>query len=144
MFANLNLGNVRTSHLDVNKSGTMKLTADDSTGTGAGWNVSVLPVRFVYTGTNGGTDIPANRFNLDKAWAPAATAGQTADRDQRPDGAGREPARYAGQARKVTTANANFGQGTYGQDLDVTLTVPADSRVGTYTSTITVNVVAGP
>ena len=40
--------------------GTMVLTADDSTGSGAGWNVTIVSSDFIWVGTaNGGFDIPA-------------------------------------------------------------------------------------
>ena len=43
----------------------MLLTADDSTGSGAGWNVTIQSSDFVWVGTaNGGTDIPASKFAL--------------------------------------------------------------------------------
>jgi hypothetical protein len=143
-IANLNLGNVRTSHIAVNKSGTMKLTADDSTGTGFGWNVTVQASDFAYTGTVGGIPIPATGFSLDAAGAPVETAGQIADASNGPMVPATSPVGSLDQIRKVTTTNPNFGQGTYAQDLDVTLSVPANSRVGTYTSTLTVTIVAGP
>jgi hypothetical protein len=42
----------------------------------------------------------------------------------------------------ITTAA--FGQGTYTQDLSVSLVVPASSKVGTYTGTLTTTASSTP
>lgn len=47
-------------------------------------------------------------------------------------------------ARKVVHANAGFGKGTYTQALGVSLVVPGGTTADTYTSTLTVTIVAGP
>ncbi len=47
-------------------------------------------------------------------------------------------------ARKVISAGATYGVGTYTQSLGVSLSVPADSRAGTYTSTLTTSITAAP
>jgi hypothetical protein len=47
-------------------------------------------------------------------------------------------------ARKTIQADAAYGGGTYSQELGVSLVVPADSRAGTYTASLTVTVSAGP
>jgi hypothetical protein len=44
--------------------GTVTLIADDSSGSGAGWNVTLRSSDFVYSGPNGGTNIPAFNFSL--------------------------------------------------------------------------------
>jgi hypothetical protein len=45
---------------------------------------------------------------------------------------------------KVLRAGVSYGQGTYTQGLNVALTVPANSRVGTYTGTLTTTISAAP
>jgi hypothetical protein len=47
-------------------------------------------------------------------------------------------------ARKTLSATAAYGAGTYTQDLGVTLTIPAQSRVGVYTGTITTTITSAP
>ena len=47
-------------------------------------------------------------------------------------------------ARKSLVATAAYGQGTYTQALGVTLTIPAMSRVGTYTGTLTTTITSAP
>ena len=46
--------------------------------------------------------------------------------------------------RKTLVATAAYGAGTYTQALGVTLTIPAMSRVGTYTGTLTTTITSAP
>ena len=149
--ANLALANVAYAHTAQTSTGTMTLTADDSTGSGAGWNVTILSSAFVYTGANSGTNIPAANFSLTSAAAPVMTAGQAVDAtgsDVAPKGP--QLGTLAGvsgtldAARKTVSAGVNFGLGTYTQALSVSLSIPAQSRVGTYTGTITTTIAAAP
>lgn len=155
--ANLTLGSVAYSHSAQTPTGSMTLTADDSSGSNAGWNVTVLTSAFVWTvGTGGastGTDIPAANFTLTSAAAPAASAGQAIDLDT--DGAGVDiangpmvpaasPVGTLDAARKALQANPGFGKGTYTQALGVSLLIPAQSAAGTYTGTLTTTVAAAP
>lgn len=144
--ANLTMAAVTYSHSAQSNPGTMTLTADDSSGTGLGWNVTVVSSAFVYSGTNGGTNIPAANLSLTSAAAPTMTAGQAVD----PLGVGGpkvplvSPVGTLDSARKTVQANANFGQGTYTQGLGVSLSIPAQSRAGTYTGTLTTTIAAAP
>ena len=136
-----------TSVAYQNVSGTMVLTADDSTGTGAGWNVTVVASAFVWVGTaNGGTNIPAVNFALTSAAAPALVAGQvvSATAATGPQVPPLSPLGTLNSARKTLSATAAYGAGTYTQDLGVTLTIPAQSRVGVYTGTITTTITSAP
>jgi spore coat protein U-like protein len=144
-IADLTLGAVSYSHSAQASTGTMVLTADDSSGSGAGWNVTVQGSNFVYSGPNGGTDIPAANFSITAASAATMTAGEAVDGTGGP----KVPASFSAPAtldaaRKTLQANATFGEGTYTQDLSVSLSIPAQSRVGTYTGTMTVTISSGP
>lgn len=128
-------------------TGTMVLTVDDSTGSGAGWNVTILSSAFVWVGTaNGGTDIPAAAFALTSAAAPTTVAGQAVSvaLSTGPQVPPTSPIGTLDSARKVLVATAAYGAGTYAQDLGVTLTIPAQSRVGVYTGTITTTITSAP
>jgi hypothetical protein len=128
-------------------SGTMVLTADDSTGSGAGWNVTIISSAFVWVGTaNGGTNIPAANFALTSAAAPAMVAGQVVSvaASTGPQVPPTSPFGTLDTARKTLVATAAYGQGTYTQALGVTLTIPAMSRVGTYTGTLTTTITSAP
>ena len=128
-------------------SGTMVLTADDSTDSGAGWNVTIISSAFVWVGTaNGGTDIPAADFALTSAAAPSMIAGQVVSvaASTGPQVPPTSPLGTLDSARKTLVATAAYGQGTYTQALGVTLTIPAMSRVGTYTATLTTTITSAP
>jgi hypothetical protein len=142
--ANLTLGSVATSHSAQTSTGTMTLTADDSTGSNLGWNVTILSSAFVYSGANGGSDIPASNFSLTSAAAPTRTAGQAVDATGGPRVPVISPVGTLDSARKTLQALVLFGNGTYTQALGVSLTIPADSAAGTYTATLTTTIAAGP
>jgi len=126
-----------SSNVIQTPTGILRLTADDSRGgtAGLGWSVSIVTSAFVYTGTAGGANIPAANFALTSAALPVATAGQVVDLSSGPKAV--VTTATLETARKVITAAAAFGQGSYTQDLGVALTVPASSKVGTYTGTLT-------
>ena len=142
--ANLTLANVAYSHAVQTSTGSMTLTADDSTGSGAGWNVTILSSAFVYTGANSGTNIPAANFSLTSAATPVMTAGQAVDATGGPKVPAVSPVGTLDAARKTVQANAGFGVGTYTQALAVTLSIPGQARAGTYTSTLTTTISAAP
>lgn len=135
---------VTYSHTDQSQSGSLALIADDSSGTNAGWNVTVQASSFAYSGPNSGTAIPASNFSLTSASTPTKTSGQNVNATGGPMVPATSPVGTLDVARKVVQANAGFGKGTYTQTLGVSLVVPADSVIGTYTSTLTVTNTAGP
>jgi len=143
-IANLNLGNVAYSHASVAKAGAMKLSADDSSGTNLGWSVTVLASDFAYSGAYSGSAIAASNFGITSAANPVRNAGQAVDSTNGPIVPLISPVGSLDVARKVVAANAGWGKGDYDQNLDVSLNVPADTLVGTYTSTLTVTITAGP
>ena len=142
--ANLTLGSLSISHSAQANAGTMTLTADDSTGSNLGWNVTILSSAFVYSGANNGVDIPAVDFSLTSAATPTRTAGQSVDGTGGPAVPLISPIGTLDSARKTVQALVLFGNGTYTQALGVSLTIPADSAAGTYTGTLTTTISAGP
>jgi hypothetical protein len=72
------------------------------------------------------------------------TAGQAVDGTNGPKVPASTPVGTLDSARKVIQANANYGLGIYTQGLSVALDVPAQSRAGTYTGTLTTTISAGP
>ena len=127
-------------------SGTMVVTADDSRGTGAGWSVTVEGSEFTYSGAAGGTDIPAANFALTSAEQPTWVAGQLVSLTAA-NGPQIPPEIVYGSLEtpiKTIRATAAYGAGTYRQNLGVTLTIPAQSHVGTYTGTLTTTISATP
>jgi hypothetical protein len=127
-------------------TGTMVVTADDSRGTGAGWSVSVQASDFAYTGAAGGSAIPASAFALTSAQEPTWIAGQAVSLTAA-NGPQIPPEIVYGSLEtpiKTIRATAAYGAGTYSQDLGVTLTIPGQSHVGTYTGTLTTTISATP
>lgn len=143
--ADVSLGAVSYSHSAQTSTGTLVLTADDSSGSGGGWNVTVQTSAFVYSGSFGGTNIPATNFSLTSASGATSTAGEAVDGTGGPKvPTTLVPPVGLDTARKTLQAELTYGEGTYTQDLGVSLAIPAQSRVGTYTGTLTVTVSAGP
>lgn len=128
-------------------AGTMVLTAADDTGTSSGWKVTVMTSDFVWAGTAvGGQDIPAAAFALTSAEEAVVISGQpvgtaAATGPQVPP---TSPVGTLDTPRQVLYATAGYGAGAYSQNLNVTLTIPALSRVGTYTGTLTTTITAAP
>jgi len=124
-----------TSHSaeDSVPSTAFSLAADDLTGTGDGWNVTQKISDLAYTGDNGGTDIPAANFSI----VPGTiTANGNADTTGVTAGAGGA----LGTDKPVLSATAGSGVGSYTQAIAATLEVPADSRAGTYSGTLTTTI----
>jgi hypothetical protein len=142
--ANLTLTPLSYSNSAQSNTGTMTLNVDDASGTGAGWNVTIQTSSFVYSGANNGANIPAANLSLTSAAAPAMTAGQAVDATNGPKVPASSPIGTLDSARKVIQANADYGLGTYTQALGVSLSVPAQSRAGTYTGTLTTTIAAAP
>jgi hypothetical protein len=142
--ANLTLAPVTFSHDPQVSSGTMTLTASAGTLDVLGWNVTIQASTFVYTGPNSGTNISASNFALTSAAAPVLVSGQAIDATGGPKVPASGPLGTLDTARKVLEANALFGQGTYTQALGVDLNIPAQARAGTYTTSLTTTISAGP
>jgi WxL domain surface cell wall-binding len=144
--ADLVLPSVSYQNAAHDVSGTMVVTADDSRGTAAGWSVTVEGSDFVYAGAAGGTDIPATAFALTSAEEPTWIAGQAVSLTAA-NGPQIPPEIVYGSLAvpiKTIRATAAYGAGTYSQNLGVTLTIPAQSHVGTYTGTLTTTISATP
>lgn len=145
--ANLNFPDVAYENATHAVTGTMVLTADDSRGDSAGWSVTIQGSAFVYTGANGGTDIPAANFALTSAEQPTALAGQPVSLvDSTGPQIPIEGIVFGSLETPLKTlrATAAYGNGTYSQDLGVTLTIPGQSKAGTYTGTLTTTISATP
>jgi hypothetical protein len=145
--ADLTLPSVAYQNNAHTVTGSMLMTADDSTGSGAGWNVTVESSDFAWVGTaNGGTDIPASDFVLTSAAPPVLIAGQVVDvaLSTGPQVPPTSPLGTLDSPRKTLVATAAYGAGTYSQALGVSLTIPAQSRVGTYTGTLTTTITSAP
>lgn len=148
----LTLPSVPSSHSVQTVTGPTVLTASDTSGydpltgigLGEGWYVTVQASPLVYGGPNNGTNIPAAALAIVSVEAPVAFSGQPVNAANGPRVPAASPAGPLDSARKVLHADSGHGAGTYTQGINLSLTIPADTRTGTYTSTITTTITSGP
>lgn len=130
-------------------TGTMVLTAEDTRGDviPGGWSTTIESSDFVWVGSaTDGANIPAANFALTLAAAPSYVSGQAIDTTAATGPQVPPTIAYGTLASPIKTlrATAAYGLGKYTQDLSVTLTIPAQSRAGTYTGTLTTTISATP
>jgi hypothetical protein len=146
---------VAYSHQARTVTGSTVLAASDSTllctpqillvpAVGSGWNVSLRASDFLYSGPNNGAGIPAGNLAVASVQAPVRQSGMAVDQVHGPRVPATSPAGSLDQTRVVLTADPGYGCGTYTQQINLALTLPANTRAGTYTSTITTTITAGP
>jgi hypothetical protein len=136
----VDLGTVDYSHESQSSTGSISILVDDSTGSNAGWNVTLQVSDF----TDGDRVIEAGNLAITSAGTPTVLAGQEIDAENGPKVPSIGGAGSLDVARKVLNANEGFGKGTYSQELDVELTIPGQTLAGNYGANLTVNVTAGP
>jgi hypothetical protein len=143
---------VTYSHANQTTSTSLTLTATD-TGqclivcTNQGWNVTLLASAFAYSGTNNGTPIPAANLAITNAHPPTGDAIDATHGPRTTNVTGAlNVSRKTLQADGPTGTliKTYYGIGTYQQAIDVNLVVPGLTRAGTYTTTLTVTISAGP
>ena len=122
---------------------TLPLTAVDTTGTGAGWNLTVTSTQFT---TGGATPhlLAANASTLTGATSACASGTCT-----NPTNAVTYPVVVPAGATPPTAvkffnAAANTGLGSFTVTPTVGVFVPATTFAGSYSSTLTVSIVSGP
>ena len=135
---------VSYSHQPQTSAGTATLTAADDTGTNLGWNVTVQSSNLAYTGSSGGTAIPAANLSLSSVDAPVVSTGQAVDAAGGPRIPDISPVGTLDAPRKLLHAAATYGNGAYTQRVGLSLTVPGTSVQGTYTATLTTTISTGP
>jgi hypothetical protein len=114
----------------------LALTVDDTSGTRDGWNVTVKVSDFTYSGTNGGSTIPAGNFSVTPGSVQVPAAGTDL------------VVNVGGQGSPVTDLQLLSVQesvnGEFIQQVQGSLLIPADSYVGTYTGTLTTTISTAP
>jgi hypothetical protein len=148
----LTLPSAVSSHSVQTVTGRAVLTASDTSvyvpltgiGLGAGWHVTLQASALVYSGPNQGVNIPATALAIVSVEAPVASSGQPVNAANGPKVPAISPAGPLNSARTVLQANSSYGAGTYTQGINMSLAIPADTRTGTYTSTITTTITSGP
>jgi hypothetical protein len=124
-------------------SGQIVIMVNDRRGTLAGWSVTLSSSDFLYSGeSTAGSGLPNNLLAITSASQPTGVTGQ-------PIGTGGPYANPGapgnfGTTRTVVTADSGYGSGSYQQVLDISLSIPPYTQVGTYTATLIVATVAAP
>jgi hypothetical protein len=119
--------------------------ANDSRGTGAGWNVTVQGTQFAeHDGTAyvvSGKTLPTSSLSMPAPTVTADGTSSTAPSIQ----AGAPWAIDAASAVKIASAAADTGMGKYDLGaVSLSLSIPASAYAKTYRSDVTVSVVSGP
>lgn len=122
---------------DATSTGHLFVLVDDARGTDVGWTVTLQSMSG-FVGTNDEGTIPADGFSIIGYKDPVASVGQ-------PDGVshGTETGVLT-EPKIVMKAEKGAGTGTYQQEIDVSLKVPSQTALGTYTATVTVGTSAAP
>jgi hypothetical protein len=116
-------------------SGSMTLTVEDTRGTEAGWVLTVSATDFI--GQNSGRTFPAGNLVV----SPGAVNVVAGDASPLPIVNGLT---MSGTAQTLISAAASSGAGRYSVILTGTVTVPGNTLVDTYVSTITVDLATAP
>jgi hypothetical protein len=138
------------SHAQQTTAGTLQLTATDTGScilficSNNGWHVTIQASDFAYSGPNLGTAIPAANFSITQAHPPTRVSGQAISAQGGPRVPASNSTGTLNTPRETLEADNNFGLGSYRQLIDVSLIVPGQSRAGTYRTTLTVTISAGP
>lgn len=132
------------------------LTVNDPTGSGNGWHVSASATAFTCStsGTCGTSTLGTNAFTvngstsdntLTTAPAVACASGATGCTVATPDGTISYPVAVPTTATSIFNAGANTGMGKNTiSSIGWWLAIPANTKAGTYTSTVTLAVSTGP
>ncbi|HEY1715481.1 MAG TPA: WxL domain-containing protein [Solirubrobacteraceae bacterium] len=122
---------------------TLPLTATDTTGTGAGWNLAITSTQFTTGGATPHT-LAANASAITGVTSTCATGTCT-----NPTNAVAYPvvvpaAATPPTAVKLFNAAASSGMGSFTVTPTVGVFVPSTTFAGSYSSTLTVSIVSGP
>jgi hypothetical protein len=127
---------------DLNKSFTLPINITDATGTGNGWNITISESNFA--GTIAGTPVTlgidpsvSGEGNSCGAGATCTLASNSVTYPLTVPLAGTP-------ATKLINAAVNSGLASISSTGTLNITIPANTKVATYTSTITIAVISGP
>ena len=126
---------------DQSPNYTMPMTANDATGSGAGWNVTITSTAFT-TGAKSLSNSASTVTGVTSSCAGGTTC--TNPTNGITYNLGVPAAASAPTAVKLFNAAANTGMGSFTVTPTVQVAIPANTYAGTYTSTVTLAVVSGP
>ena len=135
-----------TGHSDttVTHAADLAITVDDSSGSGAGWRLTVAStVAPTPSGSDQTSSVLAG-LELVSASPPMTVAGQDLDWASGPLVPSVGSLGTLDSPRTVLWAGPGYGQGTYIQHLVVAFTVPVHSQGGPYAFRLTTTMAVGP
>jgi hypothetical protein len=118
--------------------GAVAFLVRDARFTREGWSVNILASDFTYKSETGSYTVPVSNLSV---------TGITVTKQAGDDGAvaaATPLAMSAGVSKMVASAAKGKGSGIYKVEVGTTLTIPANTTIGTYTSTITFNLASAP
>lgn len=133
---NLDLG-------DQTQPYTVPMTAQDTRGTGAGWNLTVTSTQFTTGGATPNT-LAGNASSMTSVTSACASGTCTNPTNAITYPVAVPAAATPPTAVKFFNAAANSGMGVFTITPTIGVFVPQTSFAGTYTSTLTLAVVSGP
>jgi len=122
---------------------TLPLTAVDTTGTGAGWNLTITSTQFTTGGATPHT-LAANASTITGVTSACASGTCTNPTNAVTYPVGVPAGTTPPTAVKFFNAAANTGLGSFTVTPTMGVFVPATSFAGSYSSTLTVSIVSGP
>ena len=121
---------------------SLGLTVTDARGSGAGWNLTITSTTF----TTGAHSLSTTASNINAAPTVVCTGGSTCTNPTNgityPLGV--PAAATAPTPVKLFNAAANTGMGNFTITPTITVSIPANTFSGSYTSTVSVAIVSGP
>lgn len=143
-IANVTLSSVTLDGTDqtaTSASGSNSWAAEDATGTGAGWNLTIEAVDFVDGTKTIDIDAADQAFQIQLL---DTNIGVVAGNTKPVSSVTSLTSILTGTPLKFVSAATDTGMGSYTLAPNFSLLIPAETYVGTYTSTITVTIVSGP
>jgi hypothetical protein len=131
---------VTLTGLDQTKTAASQLNPNDATGSGSGWNIQGTSTTF----TSAGSSLPTTATRLTSASVTAGSGTCSLPTNSVSYPITLPAATTAPPAVKLYNAAANTGGGSLILTLNFALTVPANARSGTYSSTWTFSIASGP
>jgi hypothetical protein len=122
---------------------TLPLTATDTTGTGAGWNLTITSTQFTTGGATPHT-LAANASTISGVTSTCASGTCTNPTNAVTYPVGVPAAATAPTAVKFFNAAASSGMGSFTVTPTVGVFVPSTTFAGSYSSTLTLSIVSGP
>jgi hypothetical protein len=118
--------------------GAVSFLVRDARFTREGWSVNILASDFTYTSDTGSYTVPVEKLSVTNITVTRQAGDNGAVAATTP------LAMAKGVSKMVASAPKGDGSGVYEVEVGTTLTIPANTTIGTYTSTITFNLSSAP